>query len=132
MMVVLARSKLVLDFALTLHFIHLVITSLCEGGVPGLWEAGGWWVVQFVSAVGMILLGRWACRWRELRPISISVPQGRSADGGSSTRRGEDEEMGEDYEMMPMMGKEVGATGVSGGGGDGVGGGGGGRGVAVV
>ncbi|KAF8449616.1 integral membrane protein S linking to the trans Golgi network-domain-containing protein [Terfezia claveryi] len=104
MTLVLARSKLVLDFALTLHFLHILTTSIYQGGVP---REIGWWGLQGLSAVGMVVLGGWACRWRELRPISIAVPGGTSAAEV-------DAERAEDYEMVPMMGKD-GGGGVTGG-----------------
>ncbi|TVY19146.1 Protein SYS1 [Lachnellula arida] len=68
-----ARSKLVPDFALTLHFIHLVVTSLYSHSIPTNWL---WWVLQVASAGMMTSLGIWSCQWRELRPIHF---------GGSST-----------------------------------------------
>jgi protein SYS1 len=62
------RSKLVPDFALTVHFIHLVLTSLYSHSIP---YSLFWWSVQGASAAIMTLLGVWSCQWRELRPISF-------------------------------------------------------------
>ena len=98
MVIVLARSKLVLDFALTLHFLHLLITSIYLGGIP---REIAWWGLQGMSSVGMVVLGGWACRWRELRPISIAVPREEGGEEGAVER--EDE-----FEMVPMLGKEDG------------------------
>lgn len=67
------RSKFVLDFALTVHFLHLVVVSLYSHALP---MNGFWWLVQICSAAFMTTLGVHSCRWRELRPISF---------GGSST-----------------------------------------------
>lgn len=114
MTIILARSKLVLDFALTLHFLHLLTTSIYQGGIP---REMSWWGLQGISAVGMVVLGGWACRWRELRPISISVPGGASSGSAGGNL---DLERGEEYEMAPMMGKEDGGVG----GGEGASGGG--------
>ena len=47
----------------------------------------------------MVVLGGWACRWRELRPISIAVPREAGGEEGAVER--EDE-----FEMVPMLGKE--------------------------
>lgn len=69
----------------------------------------------------MVVLGGWACRWRELRPISIAAPQ--AAAGGGDVERGE----GEEFEMVPMMGKEEGGGVDKRGGGSGEGGSAGGR-----
>jgi protein SYS1 len=62
------RSKLVPDFALTVHFIHLVLTSLYSHSIP---YSLFWWGVQGASAAIMTILGVWSCQWRELRPISF-------------------------------------------------------------
>lgn len=67
-LLLIARSKLVLDFALTIHFIHLVVTSLYSHEIPGNLF---WWALQACSATLMTSLGVWACQWRELRPISF-------------------------------------------------------------
>jgi len=68
MLLLIARSKLVLDFALTVHFIHLVVTSLYTHSIP---THLFWWALQICSASIMTSLGVWACQWRELRPISF-------------------------------------------------------------
>ncbi|KAK2751719.1 hypothetical protein FQN55_009160 [Onygenales sp. PD_40] len=81
-----ARSKLVLDFALTIHFIHLLVTSFYTHSLPTNWL---WWGLQFASAALMTFLGMWACQWRELRPITFG---GSNQAGGSSA--GADEEAG--------------------------------------
>ncbi|KAI4122393.1 MAG: hypothetical protein LQ338_005840 [Usnochroma carphineum] len=88
-----ARSKLVLDFALTVHFLHLVVTSLYTGRVPTNWL---WWGLQGVSAGVMIAGGVWACRWRELRPIEFG-----GGGAGKTGRRGNgDGGAGGEYELV--------------------------------
>ena len=69
-LLLIARSKLVLDFALTIHFLHLIVTSLYTHGVPAYWF---WWALQAASAALMTSLGVWACQWRELRPINFGA-----------------------------------------------------------
>jgi hypothetical protein len=76
-LLLISRSKLVPDFALTLHFIHLIVTSLYSRSIPRNWL---WWLLQVVSAGMMTSLGIWSCQWRELRPIIF---------GGSSTAQRE-------------------------------------------
>jgi len=66
---------MVLDFALTIHFIHLIVTFLYTGLVP---RNLLWWTVQLASAAAMAFLGIWACQWRELKPINF----GSSTEGG--------------------------------------------------
>lgn len=76
-----SRSKLVPDFALTIHFLHLVATILYTHSVPSNLL---WWGLQFASAGIMIFLGMWACQHRELKPISFG---GLAGLGGSSSNQ---------------------------------------------
>lgn len=78
LLLLITRSKLVPDFALTLHLLHLLITSLYTRSVP---TNLLWWTLQAGSAGVMISLGVWACRYRELRPITFGM--GGTANGGS-------------------------------------------------
>ncbi|KAI9816615.1 MAG: hypothetical protein M1827_001748 [Pycnora praestabilis] len=78
------RSRLVPDFALTLHFLHLVITSLYTRSLPSNWL---WWALQVVSAGVMTALGLWLARWRELKPISFGG--GGGGGGGGTTTPGQ-------------------------------------------
>ncbi|KAI4262451.1 MAG: hypothetical protein L6R42_002369 [Xanthoria sp. 1 TBL-2021] len=105
-LLLIARSKLVLDFALSLHFIHLLVTSLYSKAIPRNWL---WWVLQAVSASLMVGGGVWACRWRELRPIEFgggAAAKGKGRDGdegvgylvGKGKGRGRDG--GGEYEMV--------------------------------
>jgi len=63
-----ARSKLVPDFALTIHLINLIVTSLYTKALP---TQLFWWGLQAASALLMTSLGVWACQWRELKPMSF-------------------------------------------------------------
>jgi hypothetical protein len=56
------------DFALTIHLIHLFITSAYTHALP---TNVLWWGLQACSAGLMISLGIWACQWRELRPMAF-------------------------------------------------------------
>ncbi|KAI1377881.1 integral membrane protein S linking to the trans Golgi network-domain-containing protein [Hypoxylon crocopeplum] len=95
------RSKLVLDFALSLHFIHLLIVSFYTGFLP---RNMAWWVTMLVSSTVVVAAGTYGCQWRELRPISFGG-NGRSnnnaessteaaAENGSVGENQGDEEMG--------------------------------------
>lgn len=64
MALIVGRSKLALDFALTLHGINLVVAWASSHRFPTSWL---WWATQIVSASVLIYLGRWASQWRELR-----------------------------------------------------------------
>ncbi|KAI0487002.1 integral membrane protein S linking to the trans Golgi network-domain-containing protein [Xylaria cf. heliscus] len=118
LVVLISRSKLVLDFSLTLHFIHLIIVSLYTGFIP---RNAAWWITMLVSGTIMVAGGTYGCRWRELRPITFGGG-GRSTNGESSNGSLEngggsgghgDEEMGfsrgrgrgrGEYEMVSIKG----------------------------
>ncbi|KAF2760688.1 hypothetical protein EJ05DRAFT_507947 [Pseudovirgaria hyperparasitica] len=110
LLLLIARSKLVPDFALTIHFIHLIATSLYTSAIPTYWF---WWALQIASASLMVFLGMWICQYRELRPIQfgkssrISPTAAMAAatedDGVGHSRgrgRGKDRDGVEEYEMI--------------------------------
>ncbi|PYH89238.1 hypothetical protein BO71DRAFT_390024 [Aspergillus ellipticus CBS 707.79] len=125
LLLLVSRSKLIPDFSLTLHFMHLIATTLYSHSVPANWL---WWGLQGASAAFMTFLGIWACRWRELQPISFggiapSSSSGAGAGAGGSgsgqqesqadvsfslsTGRGRGRNMkesGDEYEMADMKG----------------------------
>lgn len=70
LLLLIARSKLVPDFALTIHFLHLLVTTLYTRSLP---SYGFWWALQIASATLMTSLGVWSCRYRELQPIQIGT-----------------------------------------------------------
>ncbi|KAK0114061.1 hypothetical protein ONS95_014300 [Cadophora gregata] len=117
-LVLISRSKLVPDFAVTLHFIHLLIVSLYSHSIP---QNLLWWLLQIGSTAMMTALGVWACQWRELRPITFgggSAAQ-TTADTPVAGEGAGDEEMGYgrgrgrgrgrdgagEYEMVGMKGE---------------------------
>lgn len=115
LLLLVARSKLVPDFALTIHFLHLIVTSFYSRSLPTYWF---WWALQTVSASLMTSLGIWTCRYRELQPIKFggrSAPQSvgtlnqsdaSQAEEGSGYVRGSRRGRGRDgagqYEMVPV------------------------------
>ncbi|KAH7378807.1 integral membrane protein S linking to the trans Golgi network-domain-containing protein [Pyrenochaeta sp. MPI-SDFR-AT-0127] len=106
-LLLIARSKLVLDFAVTVHFIHLIVTSLYSHALPGNLF---WWALQICSATIMTSLGVWACQWRELRPINFgnktTTRQQPATDDDAGESRGRSRGRGRDgageYEMVGM------------------------------
>lgn len=118
-LLLISRSKLVPDFALTLHFIHLIVVSLYSKSIP---QNMLWWALQVASAAMMTSLGVWTCQYRELRPINFGG-SAQSTTGESSmaasTNEGGDEEQGYgrgrgrgrgrdgagEYEMVGMKGE---------------------------
>lgn len=118
LLLLISRSKLVPDFALTLHFLHLLATSLYTWRIP---THLLWWGLQAGSVAVMVSVGIWACRLRELRPISFGKavavddtgseagkPEGTQEDpsidrhirGGNGRGRNRDE--GPSYEMLAI------------------------------
>lgn len=88
--VVVGRSKLALDFTLTLHGIHFVICWVVSGKFP---RSGLWWGLQVVSILLMLGLGTWSTQWRELRatffePIQMAPGAGSAANRGSGFGNG--------------------------------------------
>lgn len=103
-LLLIARSKLVLDFALTLHAIHFVVTSLYTHAIP---SHLFWWALQTASATLMTSLGVWACQWRELRPINFGAKKqtGRADDAAGESRgagRGRGRDGLGEYEMTSL------------------------------
>ncbi|KAM0528789.1 hypothetical protein ACHAPS_001280 [Verticillium nonalfalfae] len=74
-----SRSKLVPDFAVTIHALHLVITTLYTGRVP---RNAMWWACMMASTGLCAALGVWGSRYRELRPIYFG---GSGGGGGNGT-----------------------------------------------
>ncbi|KAK6540341.1 hypothetical protein TWF694_009144 [Orbilia ellipsospora] len=87
------RSKYVVDFSLTIHFIHFLVTSLYSHSIPQSWL---WWAVQFGSAIITITVASWACQHRELRPLTIGV------GGAARARAAAGEQALGDHEMQPL------------------------------
>jgi ABC-type nickel/cobalt efflux system permease component RcnA len=112
LLLLVSRSKLVPDFAVTVHILHLIITSLYSHSLPTNWL---WWALQVASAALMTSLGVWACQYRELRPISFGGVGSRQTnannnggdeenqDGFAMGRgRGRNRDGGGNYEMVAM------------------------------
>ncbi|KAI6380635.1 hypothetical protein MCOR25_001571 [Pyricularia grisea] len=123
---IVARSKLVPDFAISLHAIHLIVTTFYTGRVP---RSPFWWLTMAASSAAAVGLGMWGCQYRELRPMffgggrsSANASGGGNGEGSSTAGGGtdgpEDEEHGfsrgrgrgrgrdsrGEYEMMKMNG----------------------------
>ncbi|KAL3230478.1 Protein SYS1 [Nakaseomyces bracarensis] len=61
--VIVERSKLAWDFAITIHAINFVVVFIHTGSFPNL----PWLVLQVLSSLILVFLGTWTTRWRELR-----------------------------------------------------------------
>ncbi|KAL2194817.1 integral membrane protein S linking to the trans Golgi network-domain-containing protein [Corynascus similis CBS 632.67] len=91
--ILVGRSKLVLDFALSLHAIHLVVVTLYSGQLP---RHTGWWLSMAVASAVSVTLATWGCRYRQLRPISFGGGRVASTAGGNGEDNGDDGEGGAD------------------------------------
>ncbi|GES76893.1 integral membrane protein S linking to the trans Golgi network-domain-containing protein [Rhizophagus clarus] len=104
------RARLVLDFSLTLHFFHLLITTYYSGHVPTTFI---WWALNVTTCCIMIFGGEIYCMRKEMEPIPLSddIGEGASGASGSSvavkTKTSADVER-DRYEMVPMEEIEVG------------------------
>jgi len=76
--IIVERSKLVLDFALSLHFIHLVVVTLYTRHLP---RNLLWWLALFTASTVAVALATWGCRNRELKPISFGGAAGSATMG---------------------------------------------------
>jgi hypothetical protein len=92
-LLLISRSKLVPDFALTLHFIHLIVVSLYSKSIP---QNMLWWALQVASTAVMTSLGVWTCQYRELRPInfggSAQSTTGESSNTATTDEAGDEEQ----------------------------------------
>ncbi|KAK4198823.1 integral membrane protein S linking to the trans Golgi network-domain-containing protein [Triangularia verruculosa] len=75
------RSKLVMDFAVSLHFIHLLVAWFYTGELPG---HMAWWISVAGGTVVGVILGTWGCRYRELKPISFGGNSSNTNNNGHS------------------------------------------------
>lgn len=78
-----SRSKLILDFALTIHLLHLIATTFYAHALP---TNVLWWTLQAASAALMASLGVWTCQWRELQPISFGGNRRTTGDDSDQNR----------------------------------------------
>ncbi|KAH9819896.1 protein SYS1-like [Teratosphaeria destructans] len=95
-LLLIARSKLVPDFAITIHLIHLLVTSLYTRAIP---TTIYWWLIQICSAALMTGLGVWACQWRELQPMLFGGSDGRQQDAQALQANGVAVEEREGFDM---------------------------------
>ncbi|KAK5661777.1 hypothetical protein OQA88_9878 [Cercophora sp. LCS_1] len=82
LVILISRSKLVLDFAVSLHLIHLLVVWFYTGEIP---RHTAWWLSMGSATVVAVGLGTWGCRYRELRPISFGGIGGGTAAGAGSS-----------------------------------------------
>lgn len=62
--ILVGRSKLAWDFAVTVHVVNLGVVLLYTGKFP---TSLLWWCLQILSAVILVTLSTYSTRWKELR-----------------------------------------------------------------
>ena len=62
--IIVGRSKLAWDFALTVHIINIILSVIYNKSFP---THISWWLIQFVSSLIIIFLGTYMSRLRELK-----------------------------------------------------------------
>ncbi|CAK7890661.1 protein Sys1p [[Candida] anglica] len=62
--IVVGRSKLAWDFAITVHIINLIVVWVYTGKFP---TSALWWCLQVLSGVILVTLSTYMTRWKELR-----------------------------------------------------------------
>lgn len=62
--IIVGRSKLAWDFALTVHIINLIVVYLYSGKLP---TSMLWWCLQVLSGILLVTLSTYSTRWKELR-----------------------------------------------------------------
>lgn len=62
--IIVGRSKLAWDFALTVHVINLIVVQLYSGKFP---TSMLWWCLQILSGILLVTLSTYSTRWNELR-----------------------------------------------------------------
>ncbi|KAK6455357.1 integral membrane protein S linking to the trans Golgi network-domain-containing protein [Scheffersomyces xylosifermentans] len=62
--IIVGRSKLAWDFAVTVHIINLLVVWFYTGKFP---TSVLWWCLQVLSAVLLVALSTYSTRWKELR-----------------------------------------------------------------
>ncbi|ODV80499.1 uncharacterized protein CANTADRAFT_46276 [Suhomyces tanzawaensis NRRL Y-17324] len=62
--IIVGRSKLAWDFAITVHIINLLVVWLYTGHFP---LSILWWCLQILSGVLLVTLSTYLTRWKELR-----------------------------------------------------------------
>ncbi|KAM0670611.1 hypothetical protein ACQRIU_001006 [Beauveria bassiana] len=80
--ILIARSKLVPDFALTIHALHLVVVTLYTRSLP---RHAMWWLTMAASSAAAVALATWGCRYRELQPVFFGGRILGAGDGGAAS-----------------------------------------------
>jgi len=64
------RTKLCLDFSVTIYFLHLVACIYYNGGIPTTFS---WWLINLVSTMVLCVTGEFLCMRTELQSIPVNM-----------------------------------------------------------
>lgn len=67
---IVGRTKQCLDFSLTVHFIHFVISWIYNGHIP---HTVSWWILNLVGVTLMTVLGEFLCMRSEIKAIPVGL-----------------------------------------------------------
>lgn len=62
--IIVGRSKLAWDFAVTVHILNLIVVWMYTGKFP---TSVLWWCLQVLSSACLVTLSTYSTRWRELK-----------------------------------------------------------------
>ncbi|AGO09828.1 AaceriAAL163Wp [[Ashbya] aceris (nom. inval.)] len=97
--VIVGRSKLAWDFAVTVHAINLLVVWFHTKQIPSF----AWFFLQLCSSLILVFLGTWTTRWRELRDTFFEglVDQEPITGGGESPYNGSSQNR-QQFEMKDL------------------------------
>ncbi|CAI5760432.1 unnamed protein product [Candida verbasci] len=88
--IIVGRSKLAWDFAITVHIINLIISWTYTGSFP---TSLLWWCLQIISGTILVLLSTYSTRWKELRTTFFNNMLETNETTTTTTRSNDDIEM---------------------------------------
>ena len=68
LLVIVERSRLCLDFTLTMLLLHLLLVSVYNGAFP----SGSWWIVFILGGAITFMFADFLCSRQEILPITIA------------------------------------------------------------
>lgn len=66
------RTKLCLDFAFTVHFVHFCCCWIYSGHIP---QTLSWWIINVIGLALMTVCGEFLCMRSEMKAIPLLGPK---------------------------------------------------------
>lgn len=67
---VVQKSKLCLDFSMTVHFFHFLCCWIYNGHIP---QTLPWWIINIISVALMTVIGEFLCMRSEMKAIPVGM-----------------------------------------------------------